>query len=56
LPEKSDFWYGYQNYGKLILGGMNSLGEEDVNEGFIKKLYGLINGKKKCLRCYPYVG
>jgi hypothetical protein len=30
----------------LILDGMNSLGEEAVNERFIKQLYGLINGKK----------
>jgi hypothetical protein len=30
----------------LILDGMNSLGEEGVNERFVKKLYGLINGKK----------
>jgi hypothetical protein len=30
----------------LILDGMNSLGQENVNEDFINELYGLIEGKK----------
>lgn len=30
----------------LILDGMNSLGQDNVNEDFIKELYGLIEGKK----------
>jgi hypothetical protein len=30
----------------LILDGFNSLGKEGVNEAFVKKLYGLIGGKK----------
>ena len=30
----------------LILDGFNSLGKDDVNEAFIKELYGLIGGKK----------
>jgi hypothetical protein len=30
----------------LILDGFNSLGKEGANEAFVKKLYGLIGGKK----------
>lgn len=30
----------------LILDGFDSLGEDDVNEAFIKELYGLLEGKK----------